>query len=136
MNPYKVFIVGHEGTTGLRIHERLSGRKDITLLSISDEDRKNIDVIASIAKTRISCSCACLMRPPKRWWLLLAIILARLSTHPQHLERLMIGPMAFPELGESYKNDIKRNNISQILAVMQAGMIACIAPLEKQALPQ
>ena len=50
MNPYKVFIVGHEGTTGLRIHERLSGRKDITLLSISDEDRKNIDVIASIAK--------------------------------------------------------------------------------------
>ena len=46
MNPYKVFIVGHEGTTGLRIHERLSGRKDITLLSISDEDRKNIDVIA------------------------------------------------------------------------------------------
>ena len=49
MNPYKVFIVGHEGTTGLRIHERLSGRNDITLLSISDEDRKNIDVIASIA---------------------------------------------------------------------------------------
>ena len=48
MNPYKVFIVGHEGTTGLRIHERLSGRKDITLLSISDEDRKNIDVIANI----------------------------------------------------------------------------------------
>jgi len=32
MTPYKVFIVGHEGTTGLRIHERLSDRKDIELL--------------------------------------------------------------------------------------------------------
>ena len=52
MNPYKVFIVGHEGTTGLRIHERLSGRKDITLLSISDEDRKNIDVITRHRKGR------------------------------------------------------------------------------------
>ncbi len=29
MTPYKVFIVGHEGTAGLRIHERLSDRKDI-----------------------------------------------------------------------------------------------------------
>ena len=50
MNPFKVFIVGHERTTGLRIHERLSGRKDIALLGIYDEDRRNIDVIACIAK--------------------------------------------------------------------------------------
>ena len=34
-----VFILGHEGTTGLRIHVRLSGRGDINLLSIADEDR-------------------------------------------------------------------------------------------------
>ena len=40
MTPYKVFIVGHEGTTGLRIHERLSDRKDIELLATADEDRK------------------------------------------------------------------------------------------------
>ena len=31
MTPHRVFIVGHEGTTGLRIHERLSDRKDIEL---------------------------------------------------------------------------------------------------------
>ena len=131
MNPYKVFIVGHEGTTGLRIHERLSGRKDITLLSISDEDRKNIDVIASIARTRISYSCACLMRPPKRWWLPSAIILARLSTHPQHLERLMIGPMAFPNLVKAIKNDIKTKQHIANPGCHASGMIACIAPLVK-----
>ena len=103
MNPYKVFIVGHEGTTGLRIHERLSGRKDITLLSISDEDRKNIDVIASIAKDADIVFLCLLMRPPKKWWLLSAITIARLSTHPQRLERLMIGPMAFLNLVKAIK---------------------------------
>ena len=50
MAPYKVFIVGHEGTTGLRIHERLSDRKDIELLATADEDRKNLEAIKVVAK--------------------------------------------------------------------------------------
>ena len=50
MAPYKVFIVGHEGTTGLRIHERLSDRKDIELLATTDEDRKNVEAIKAVAK--------------------------------------------------------------------------------------
>ena len=37
----KVFIDGKAGTTGLRIYERLEGRRDIKLLSLSDEDRKS-----------------------------------------------------------------------------------------------
>lgn len=38
---YKVFIDGKAGTTGLRIYDRLSERKDIELLTLSEEDRKN-----------------------------------------------------------------------------------------------
>lgn len=38
---YKVYIDGKEGTTGLRIYDRLKERKDIELMLISDELRKD-----------------------------------------------------------------------------------------------
>ncbi|MBE6036339.1 MAG: N-acetyl-gamma-glutamyl-phosphate reductase [Clostridiales bacterium] len=42
MNKLKVFIDGREGTTGLRIHERLGGRDEIELLLIEEEKRKDL----------------------------------------------------------------------------------------------
>ena len=39
----KVFIDGSAGTTGLRIYERLESRKDLELLILTGENRKNID---------------------------------------------------------------------------------------------
>jgi len=38
-----VFIDGREGTTGLQIYDRLSGRKDIELLHIEESKRKDIN---------------------------------------------------------------------------------------------
>ena len=43
MNKTRIFIDGKEGTTGLRIYERLSERKDIELMLISDELRKDVN---------------------------------------------------------------------------------------------
>ena len=37
----KIFIDGAAGTTGLEIRERLSGRRDISLLALSDAERKD-----------------------------------------------------------------------------------------------
>ena len=39
----KVFIDGQEGTTGLKIVERLKGRTDIELLRIDDAKRKDTE---------------------------------------------------------------------------------------------
>lgn len=39
----KVFIDGREGTTGLRIWDRLSAREDIELILLPEADRKNPD---------------------------------------------------------------------------------------------
>ncbi|MBQ5716413.1 MAG: N-acetyl-gamma-glutamyl-phosphate reductase [Clostridia bacterium] len=39
----KVFIDGKAGTTGLRIYERLSVRDDIEIITLCEEERKNID---------------------------------------------------------------------------------------------
>lgn len=43
MNLPKVYIDGKEGTTGLQIYDRLSGRGDIELLLIDEEKRKDRD---------------------------------------------------------------------------------------------
>ena len=37
----KVFVDGQEGTTGLKIHERLAGRTDVEMLQIDPEKRKD-----------------------------------------------------------------------------------------------
>lgn len=39
-----IFIDGQSGTTGLQIQERLSGRSDINLLKIADQDRKDTKI--------------------------------------------------------------------------------------------
>ena len=39
---HKVFIDGSAGTTGLKIVERLSQRKDVSLILLDDAERKDI----------------------------------------------------------------------------------------------
>jgi len=40
---YKIFVDGQEGTTGLKIHERLASRDDLEILKIDPDKRKDIN---------------------------------------------------------------------------------------------
>ncbi len=55
-----IFIDGAEGTTGLQIRTRLEGRDDITLLSLSEADRKDAQKRAALLNT---CDVAILCLP-------------------------------------------------------------------------
>ena len=46
----KIFIVGESGTTGLKLQDRLSERKDITLLHLPEDKRKDISAIRTYAQ--------------------------------------------------------------------------------------
>lgn len=46
----KVFINGSGGTTGLRIHERLAQRPDLTLVGLPEDKRKDVSAQAELAR--------------------------------------------------------------------------------------
>ncbi len=58
MNKTKVFIDGSVGTTGLRIHERLSARQDIELITLPEEKRKNLEArVEAIKESDVTFLC-------------------------------------------------------------------------------
>jgi N-acetyl-gamma-glutamyl-phosphate reductase len=55
---HKVFIDGHEGTTGLKIFERFAAREDIELLDIAEAERKDLGSrLARVAEAEIAFLC-------------------------------------------------------------------------------
>ena len=134
MTPYKVFIVGHEGTTGLRIHERLSDRKDIELLATADEDRKNVEAIKEVAK---EADIVFLCLPDVASKEIMAAIgelpckVIDTSTAFRTADDWAYG---FPELGANYKTAIATEKHIANPGCHASGMIACIAPLVKAGL--
>lgn len=58
MTHYKIFVDGAVGTTGLRIHERLSKQTDIQLLTLPESERKCLPArLAKIAEADLTFLC-------------------------------------------------------------------------------
>lgn len=125
----KVFIDGSAGTTGLRIHERLSERDDIKLIELPEEKRKDT---AARSKALNSADIAFLCLPdaaaieavglienPK------AVVLDTSTAHRTAPD----WAYGFPELSPEFEEKIKASHRIAVPGCHASGFIALVYPL-------
>ena len=134
MDKKKVFIVGREGTTGLRIDERLSGRQDIELLSIAEADRKNMDKIAEVA-AQADVIFLCLPDAAAKEVVeavkdLSCKVIDASTAHRTNPD----WAYGFAELGPEFRKGIEENRLIANPGCHASGMVAILYPLVKAGL--
>lgn len=125
----KVFIDGSAGTTGLRIKDRLKDRKDIQLISLTEDKRKDL-VSRKTALNQADVAILCL--PDQASVEAVSLIknentvVIDTSTAHRTLEGWAYG---FPELSDSFKQKIKNSKRIAVPGCHASGFIALIFPL-------
>ncbi|MBO5410780.1 MAG: N-acetyl-gamma-glutamyl-phosphate reductase, partial [Clostridia bacterium] len=129
MNRTKIFIDGKEGTTGLRIFERLSNRDDVEIITISDELRKDT---AARKQALNSCDIAFLCLPDAAAIEAVSLIdnpdvkVIDASTAHRTLPEWAYG---FPELSPEHLEKIKNSKRVAVPGCHASGFIALVYPL-------
>ncbi len=129
MNKTKIFIDGKEGTTGLRIFERLSNREDVEIITLSDEVRKDT---AARKQALNSCDIAFLCLPDAAAIEAVSLIdnpnvkVIDASTAHRTLPEWAYG---FPELSPSHLEKIKNSKRVAVPGCHASGFIALVYPL-------
>lgn len=133
----KVFIDGSAGTTGLRIAERLENRKDIELIKLTEENRKDIE---ARRKALNEADIAFLCLPDKASVEAVALtenvntVLLDTSTAHRTNDQWAYG---FPELSGEQKEKIINSKRIAVPGCHASGFIALVYPLvEKGILPK
>lgn len=125
----KVFIDGSAGTTGLRIHERLAERKDIEIITLSDEKRKD-DAFRREAINNSDISFLCLPDDAARQAVSFIenenTVIIDTSTAHRTDEGWAYG---FPELSEKHLEKIRNSKRIAVPGCHASGFIALIYPL-------
>lgn len=125
----KVFVDGSAGTTGLRIFERLSARDDIELITISEENRKDLNCRRE-AIERADAAFLCLPDDAAR-----EIVAAVKSDNVKILDtstahRTCEGwAYGFPELSQEFENKIKTFKRIAVPGCHASGFISLVYPL-------
>ncbi|MBQ2974131.1 MAG: N-acetyl-gamma-glutamyl-phosphate reductase [Clostridia bacterium] len=129
MSKTKIFIDGKEGTTGLRIFERLSYRDDIEIMTLSEELRK--DTFAR-KEALNSCDIAFLCLPDAAAIEAVSLIenpdvkVIDASTAHRTLPDWAYG---FPELSAAHLEKIKNSKRVAVPGCHASGFIALVYPL-------
>lgn len=129
---YKIFVDGHEGTTGLRINEMLVKRKDIELLIIEHEKRKDpferaklmneADVVFLCLPDDAAKEAVSLVKNKK------TKIIDASTAHRVNKEWVY----GLPELSKDQRNKIKNSNRVSVPGCHATGFILSIYPLIKE----
>ena len=125
----KIFIDGKAGTTGLRIYERLNNRKDIEIILLSEEERKDP---AARKKALNSCDVAFLCLPDDAAKESVSMIenenvtVIDTSTAHRTLEGWCYG---FPELSHELNDKLKTAKRIAVPGCHASGFIALVKPL-------
>jgi len=125
----KVFIDGSAGTTGLRIFERLSQRKDLELMTLTGDLRKDPQARKQALN---SCDVAFLCLPDAAAMEAVSLIendhVTVLDTSTAHRTN-PDWAYGFPELGEKYLNKLLSSKRIAVPGCHASGFIALVAPL-------
>ena len=125
----KVFIDGSEGTTGLRIHERLGKRKDIEILEIDSAKRKDPDEIKKfINESDITFLClpdAAAIEAVSYVENENTVIIDASTAH-RTLEGWAYG---FPELSAAHREAIRKGKRIAVPGCYASGFIGLVYPL-------
>ncbi len=129
MNKAKIFIDGKEGTTGLRIFERLRSRDDVEVFSLPDELRKDT---AARKEALNNCDIAFLCLPDAASIEAVSLIenpdvkVIDASTAHRTLSDWAYG---FPELSEQHLEKIKNSKRVAVPGCHASGFVALVYPL-------
>ncbi len=125
----KVFIDGKAGTTGLRIFDRLSLRKDIEIMSLKEEERKDAECRRNALN---SCDIAFLCLPDDAAREAVSMVTNKnvkiLDTSTAHRTDANFA-YGFPELSEKMHKNIKEMNKIAVPGCHASGFIALVYPL-------
>ena len=127
----KIFIDGSAGTTGLRIIERLKNRKDIEVMTLSDDKRK---IPEYRKETLNSCDIAFLCLPDAAAVEAVSFIENPNVTVIDASTAHRTNPdwaYGFPELGEEFELKIKNSNRIANPGCYASGFISLVEPLVK-----
>lgn len=130
----KIFIDGKAGTTGLRIYERLEGRQDIELITLSDELRKD-PVAKSEAINSSDITFLCLPDAAARE----SVALVRnestkiIDTSTAH-RTSPDWAYGFPELGEEFEQKIRSSKRVAVPGCHASGFVSLVQPLVRNSI--
>ena len=129
MQKIKVFIDGSVGTTGLRIHERLSERQDIELIKLPEELRKDLKArIEAIKESDVTFLCLPDAASKEICEAVGDCDTKILDTSTAHRTN-PAWAYGFPELSDDFRNKILASKRIAVPGCHASGFCSIVAPL-------